>query len=252
MRLRREARAISALNHPHICSLYDLGEHDGLDYLVMEYVEGETLAQVLKKGPLPIKKVVRFGTQMADALGAAHDRAIINRDLKPANIMITAAGVKLLDFGLAKRARPAISDLSTNAVDIEAATRPGQILGTVAYMSPEQAEGKPLDPRTDVFSCGTVLYEMLAGRRPFQGESHIAVLAAILHRHPVPLKELRPEIPADLLRVVSRCLEKDRSRRYTSASELRDDLATCEAHSPAAGCDLVCTSHPLLLLPSCC
>src|SRR5580658_2919918 len=178
-RFQREARAVSALNHPHICGLYDIGERNGLDYLVMEYVEGESLAVLLQRATLPVAQALQYSAETAGALAAAHARGIVHRDLKPANIMITSAGVKVLDFGLAKRSDRAESqDAAT--VTMEAETSAGQVLGTVAYMSPEQAEGRPLDARSDIFSLGVVMYEMLCGQRPFRGGTTLAVLASIL------------------------------------------------------------------------
>ena len=222
-RFQREARAISALNHPHICSLYDIGEQDGLDYLVMECVEGESLEEALKRGPETVEHALRYGAEIADALVAAHAHGIIHRDLKPANIMITEAGVKVLDFGLAKRSEPGGSgDGATQTLD--ANTSAGQLVGTVAYMSPEQAEGRPLDARSDIFALGVVLYEMLCGRRPFGGETTLSVLASILRENPPAPRELRPEIPAELERVVLRCLAKKPEERYGSAAEAARDL----------------------------
>ena len=225
-RFQREARAVSALNHPHICGLYDIGEHNGLDYLVMEYVEGESLAALLKRGTLPVAQALQYSAETAGALAAAHARGIVHRDLKPANIMITAAGVKVLDFGLAKRSDRAESqDAAT--VTMEAETSAGQILGTVAYMSPEQAEGRPLDARSDIFSLGVVMYEMLCGRRPFHGGTTLALLASILREEPEAPRLLRPETPPELERIVLRCLAKKPEDRYASSAELRDDLEAC-------------------------
>jgi eukaryotic-like serine/threonine-protein kinase len=225
-RFQREARAISALNHAHICSLHDIGEQDGLDYLVMEYVEGESLADVLKRGALPLPQVLQYAAETADAFAAAHARGIVHRDLKPANIMITTAGVKVLDFGLAKRSDRAESqDAAT--VTIEAETSAGQVLGTVAYMSPEQAEGRSLDTRSDIFSLGVVMYEMLCGQRPFRGGTTLALLASILREQPEAPRRLRPETPPQLERIVLRCLAKKPEDRYASAAELRGDLEAC-------------------------
>ena len=230
-RFQREARAISALNHPHICGLYDIGDQDGTVYLVMEYVAGETLAAALKKGLLPLVITLRYAAEIADALAAAHSHGIIHRDLKPANIMITGSGVKVLDFGLAKRSEPAkpVEDGSTFTIKEE--TSAGQIVGTVAYMSPEQAEGMPVDARSDIFSLGVVLYEMLCGRRPFRGETTLSTLAAILREDPEPPRELRREIPEHVERVVLRCLEKKPEARYGSAEELHKELAEYQSIS---------------------
>jgi dienelactone hydrolase len=221
-RFRREARAISALNHPHICSLYDIGEQKDFEYLVMEFVDGESLTEVLKKGPLSVERAVQYATEIAGALAAAHARNIIHRDLKPGNIMITRTGVKVLDFGLAKRIDSAPDDGPT-AVTVEAQTSAGQRLGTVAYMSPEQAEGKPADVRSDLFAFGVVLYEMLSGRRPFRGDSTIATLASILREEP-PSLQMRQEIPPGLEKIVFRCLAKNPDARYSSADDLLRDI----------------------------
>jgi len=234
-RFQREARAISALNHPHICSLYDIGEQDGLDYLVMEYVEGESAAAALKGGPLSVDQALRYGAEIAEALAAAHTRGIIHRDLKPGNIMITEAGVKVLDFGLAKRSEPAGTEDGAT-LTVEAETSAGQVLGTVAYMSPEQAEGRPLDARSDIFALGVVLYEMLCGRRPFTGGTTLATLASILREDPKSPRELRPLIPPELNRIVLRCLAKQPEERYGSAAEAARDLEGLR--KPATGITL--------------
>src|SRR5260221_1670705 len=187
-RFEREAKAISSLNHPHICILHDVGHQDGTDFLVMEYLEGETLAKLLEKGPLPLAQVLKYGVEIADALDKAHRQGIVHRDLKPGNIMLTKSGAKLLDFGLAKAAVP----LTTGATLTAAATRTtpvtqqGTIVGTFQYMSPEQIEGKELDGRSDIFSLGAVLYEMLTGRRAFQGKRQLSVASAILEKEPAP------------------------------------------------------------------
>src|SRR5262252_7272993 len=183
-RFEREAKAISSLNHPNICVLHDIGHQDGIDYLVMECVEGETLAKRLEKGPLPVEQVLKYGAQIADALDKAHRAGIVHRDLKPGNIMLTATGAKLLDFGLAKPAAP-LSDTTTLAVASKSpVTEEGTILGTFPYMSPEQVEGKELDGRSDIFSLGAVLYETLTGKRAFGGNSQLRVAAAIVEKEP--------------------------------------------------------------------
>jgi dienelactone hydrolase/predicted Ser/Thr protein kinase len=223
-RFQREARAISALNHPHICSLYDIGEQEGVDYLVMEYVEGSSLAEVLRNGPVPVDSAIRYGAEITDALAAAHTRGVIHRDLKPGNIMITAAGVKVLDFGLAKHSDHSVAAADGPTVTLEAETRAGQVLGTVAYMSPEQAEGKPVDPRSDIFALGVVMYEMLCGHRPFAGESTMSTLASILRENPESLHHVRPEIPMELDRIVLRSLAKKPEDRYPTAAEAARDL----------------------------
>jgi TolB-like protein/predicted Ser/Thr protein kinase len=216
-RFQQEARAIAALNHPHICQLYDVGA----DYLVMEFVEGSTL-----RHPLPVEEAVKAAIQIASGLEAAHRKGIIHRDLKPGNIMVTEDGVKLLDFGLAKwEQRPADSD-SFSTISV-ALTEPGVVVGTVAYMSPEQAQGHAVDARSDIFSFGTVLYELLSGERPFRGESPFAILTAVVQEEPPPL-----HAPAALERIVRRCLAKQPSARYQSISEVKAEL---EKAMPKAG-----------------
>jgi predicted Ser/Thr protein kinase len=225
-RFEREARSIAALNHPHVCTLYDIGPN----YLVMELVEGETLASILEKGPRPVDDALSEGSQIADALAAAHARGIVHRDLKPGNVMITPAGVKVLDFGLAKRATTVDEHAETTAPTTGyVRTEVGLLMGTVAYMSPEQAEGKPVDARSDVFAFGVVLYEMLCGRRPFRGETTLATLASTLQTAPDPPRSLRKEIPAGAERIILRCLEKRPEARYDSARELHRDLVALRA-----------------------
>src|SRR6202171_1372672 len=185
-RFEREAKTISSLNHPHICVLHDVGSQDGIDYLVMECVEGETLAKRLEKGPLPLEQVLKYGIQIAGALDRAHRSGVVHRDLKPGNIMLTTTGAKLLDFGLAKPAAPLVSaaTLTATAVKQSPATEQGAIVGTFQYMSPEQVEGKELDGRSDIFSLGAVLYEMVTGKRAFDGKSQLSVASAILVKGP--------------------------------------------------------------------
>ena len=241
-RLEREARALAALKHPHIAHVYGLqtlpyaGAADGVvDGLVMELVDGVTLTAVLSKGPLAIDDALRYGSQLADALAAAHSQGIVHRDVKAANVMIGESGVKLLDFGLAKWS-DAINDGSETRVRPGASvTVPNAVLGTVAYMSPEQAEGKPVDARSDVFSLGVVLYEMLCGRRPFSGDTAIATLAAVLKSSPRRLRDIRKGIPADLERIVLRCLEKDPEARYGSARDVHQALSARLASRSARG-----------------
>ena len=218
-RFEREARSAAALNHPHICTIFDVGPH----YLVMERLEGETLAELLTRGPLPVNQAIDYGVQVADALAAAHARSIVHRDLKPANVMITPAGAKVLDFGLAKQVETIDKDAPTFTA-VEAATRAGQIVGTAAYMSPEQAEGKHVDARSDLFALGALLYEMLAGRRPFSGDTRFSTLASVLKASPDPLRRIRHDVPEHVERVVSRCLEKDPAARYASAAEVSREL----------------------------
>jgi tetratricopeptide (TPR) repeat protein len=219
-RFEREARAISSLNHPHICTLHDIGEQDGVAYLVMECVDGETLASRLLTGPLPADLVVRYGTEAARALAAAHARGIIHRDLKPANLMVTALGIKVLDFGLAK-ASPQASSMTMATVEV---TGPHTILGTPAYMSPEQARGEELDARSDIFSLGCVLYEAATGRRAFGGASLFEVLREIAQRQPDPPSSVRPGLPVELDVILARAMAKSPGERYASAEQLAEDL----------------------------
>src|SRR6202140_3217430 len=185
-RFEREAKTISSPNHPHICVLYDVGHQDGMDYLVMECLEGETLARRLEKGPLSLEQVLKFGAQIADALDKAHRSGVVHRDLKPGNIMLTPTGAKLLDFGLAKPAAPltSVATLTAAVTQSSPITEQGAIVGTFQYMSPEQVEGKELDGRSDIFSLGAVLYEMVTGQRAFPGKSQLSVASAILDKEP--------------------------------------------------------------------
>jgi eukaryotic-like serine/threonine-protein kinase len=223
-RFEREAKAISQLNHPHICTLHDIGSQDGIDYLVMECVEGEPLAKRLEKGPLPLEQVLKYGAQIADALDKAHRAGIVHRDLKPGNIMLTPNGAKLLDFGLAK---PAIrASLATMTVTEVASpiTEKGMIVGTFQYMSPEQVEGRELDGRSDIFSLGAVLYEMLTGQRAFDGKSQLSVASAILEKEPTPIRSIKPITPPALDHAIRRCLAKDPEQRWQTGRDLQWEL----------------------------
>ncbi len=226
-RLLREARAASALNHPHICTLYDIDEDQGQAFLVMEYLAGETLAERLKKGPLPFDQTLEIGAQIADALDVAHKHGIIHRDLKSANVMLTKTGAKLLDFGLAKVKRlgkTLASPGATSSMESASITETGAIMGTPPYMAPEQLEGRSVDARSDLWALGVILYEMLTGRRPFEGASQASLIAAILTRDLAPLASLQPLTPPLLDHVVRRCLEKNPDARWDSAHDVADQL----------------------------
>ena len=221
-RLEREARAVSSLSHPHICILYDIGSQDHIDYLVMEYLEGETLAARLDRSALPLDQALSVAIQVADALQAAHRIGLTHRDLKPANVMLTKSGAKLLDFGLAKFAT--VSPLTKGETATAALTDPGTILGTFQYMAPEQLEGKEADARTDIFAFGTLLYEMLTGRRAFDAASQASLIAAIMSSDPPPISSLQPLTPPALDYIVRMCLMKDPDRRWQSAQDVKLQL----------------------------
>lgn len=223
-RLEREAKAISSLNHPHICTLYDIGREGDVDYLVMEFLEGDTLARRLERGALPLSEVLELAIQIASALAAAHAAGIVHRDLKPGNIMLTKSGAKLLDFGLAKvRAAEAVAGAAMSS-PAEPITTAGTVVGTAQYMSPEQIQGHEADARSDLFAFGATLYEMLTGKRAFAGQSQFAVVSAILEKEPEPLRDLKPLTPPALERVVRRCLAKDPENRWQNTSDLASEL----------------------------
>ena len=235
-RFEREAKTISCLNHPNICTLHDIGHENGIDYLVMECVEGETLAKRLEKGPLPLEQVLKYGAQIADGLDKAHRAGIVHRDLKPGNIMLTASGAKLLDFGLAKPAAPLVSGATLTAVTpTTPVTQEGTIVGTFQYMSPEQIEGKELDGRSDIFSLGAVLYETLTGKRAFEGKTQLSVASAILEKEPTPIGTLKPMSPRALEHVIGKCLAKTPDDRWQSASDLASELMWIAATDSTAG-----------------
>jgi Tol biopolymer transport system component/predicted Ser/Thr protein kinase len=225
-RLEREAKSISRLSHPHICTLHDVGHDDGKDFLVMELIEGETLEHRLEKGPLTPEQTLRYAVQIADALTVAHRHGIVHRDLKPANVMLTKTGAKLMDFGLAKDSGPApmASVLTEMTAERSKLTAEGTIVGTFQYMAPEQLEGRDIDARADIFSFGALLYEMLTGKTAFTGKSRASLIAAILTAEPPPITALRPMTPVNLERVVKKCLAKDPDDRWQSASDLATEL----------------------------
>ncbi len=212
-RFEREARAVSSLNHPHICTLYDIGEQDGIHYLVMEHLVGETLEARLAKGALPLEQTLEYAIQIADALDKAHRQGVVHRDLKPGNIMLVKTGAKLLDFGLAKlQAADTPTNLSALPTEQANLTAEGTILGTLQYMAPEQLEGKEADGRTDIFAFGAVVYEMATGKKAFEGKSQASLIAAIMGQDPRPMSELQPMTPQLLDWVVKRCLHSGRER----------------------------------------
>lgn len=230
-RFEREARAVSSLNHPNICQLFDVGLQDGTDFLVMEFLDGETLAERVRRGALPLAELLKVGMTVAQALAAAHRAGMVHRDLKPANIMLTKAGAKLMDFGLAKPVAPgaggsgsapllSAARTMSGPTPVSPLTTAGSIVGTIQYMSPEQIEGKEIDARADIFALGAVLYEMATGRRAFEGKSQISVASAILEKDPEPVNTRKPEMPSALDSLIAGCLAKDREERFQSAHDV--------------------------------
>src|SRR6478752_104342 len=226
-RFDREARVVASLDHPHICALYDVGHDDGVDYLVMQYLEGETLASRLHGAPLPIAEALKYASQIAHAIDAAHKRGITHRDLKPSNVMLTKMGAVLLDFGLAKLAEPSDGSNPSTTVDL---TREGAIVGTVRYMAPEVLEHRAADARSDLFSFGAILYEMFTGRRAFEGDSDARAMMAILSEKPKPLRATRADVPLELQQIVDGCLAKDPEDRWETA---RDVARQIDAIAPS-------------------
>ena len=232
-RFDREARTVAALNHPHICVLHDIGEHQGIAYLVMEYLEGETLASRLARGPLPPDEVIRYGIEIADALDRAHRHGVIHRDLKPANVMLTRTGAKLLDFGLARAPVESVFSSETRAPGDTPITAAGVLVGTLQYMAPEQLESGPIDARTDIFALGAVLYEMCTGERAFPGENQASIIASILSRQPPPPSTRHPELPPALDHIIWRALAKHPDDRWQTARDVYLELRSRASTAPA-------------------
>src|SRR5579872_49008 len=230
-RFEREARAVSSLNHPSICQLFDVGQQDGTDFLVMEFLDGETLAERVRRGALTLPELVKVGMTVAQALAAAHRAGMVHRDLKPANIMLTKVRAKLMDFGLAKPVAPgaggsgsapllSAARTMSGPTPVSPLTTAGSVVGTIQYMSPEQIEGKEIDARADIFALGAVLYEMATGKRAFEGKSQISVASAILEKDPEPVHTRKPELPPALDSLISGCLAKDREERFQAAHDV--------------------------------
>jgi eukaryotic-like serine/threonine-protein kinase len=245
-RFEREAKIISGMNHPNICTVHDVGSQDGMDYLVMEFLEGESLAQRLEKGPLPTDQILKVGGEIANALDKAHRSGIIHRDLKPGNIMLTKVNAKLLDFGLARPTWQSASQatLTTAAWRQSPVTQEGTVVGTFQYMSPEQVEGKELDARSDIFSLGAVLYEMVTGRKAFEGKSQFSMVSAILEKEPVPISTIKPMSPRGLDHIIRRCLDKDPDERWQTARDLALELRSINLAEPlASGSSIATVRH---------
>jgi serine/threonine protein kinase len=225
-RFEREARTVSNLNHPHICTLYDIGQQDGVAFLVMEFIEGESLADRLRKGPLPVAQALQYAEQIADALDKAHRQGVVHRDLKPGNIMLARSGAKLLDFGLAKLQQLAPAFSSETAIPTQASglTVQGTILGTLQYMAPEQLEGKEADARTDIFAFGAVLYEMVTGKKAFEGESQVTIIAAIVKSEPAAASSIQSTVSTAVDHLIKRCIAKEPDARWQTASDLVQEL----------------------------
>ena len=244
-RFEREARAVSSLNHPHICTLHDIGEQDGIHYLVMEHLVGETLEARLAKGPLPLEQTLEFAIQIADALDKAHRQGVVHRDLKPGNIMLVKSGAKLLDFGLAKlQAADTPTNLSALPTEQANLTAEGTILGTLQYMAPEQLEGKEADSRTDIFAFGAVVSEMATGKKAFEGSSQASLIAAIMGQDPRPMSELQPMTPSTLDHIVRRCMAKEPDERWQSSSDVMRELKWISESVPSANVSGLMVGRP--------
>jgi serine/threonine protein kinase len=254
-RFEQEAKAASALNHPNIVHIYDIDVVDGQGFIAMEFVPGQTLNRLIGGKGLRWKDAVRYAVPIADALARAHSAGIVHRDVKPQNVMVTDDGlVKLLDFGLAKLSEPKAYDSNSATLTIQPKTEEGTVVGTVCYMSPEQVEGKNVDARSDIFSFGAMLYEMLCGRRAFAGESKLSTLSAILHREPAPLRQFSPDLAPELERIVARCLRKDASRRIQHMDDVKLALEELEEnpHPPKRSPRRAALYRPALQPPCCC
>src|SRR5271163_2686156 len=231
-RCRREAKTLAQLDHPNIVTIYSVEESDGVHFLTMQLVEGQPLDRLIPQGGLPVEQIIEIAGALGDALAAAHEKGIVHRDLKPANVMVSNEGrVKVLDFGLAKDVRAASSGDATMTSDSR--TQVGVVMGTPAYMSPEQTSGRPLDHRTDIFSLGVVLHEMATGRRPFDGSSSAELVSAILRDTPPSVADVRPDLPSDLARIIRRCLEKDPRHRVQTARDVSNEFRDLARQTPA-------------------